>query len=126
MRLFLRVCAAYNIGWSIFIYFFTGTFVRWITNSELSSTYQVELHAVGLFLLGLIFILTSFYPIRFWYLIAFGLLAKTFGGLWVYFSILEKTVTTPFIIHLAVNDLSWAVILALITYESFHLYKLVD
>jgi hypothetical protein len=126
MRLFLRVCAAYNIGWSIFIYFFTGTFVRWITNSELSSTYQVELHAVGLFLLGLIFILTSFYPIRFWYLIAFGLLAKTFGGLWVYFSILEKTVTTPFIIHLAVNDLGWAFILALVTYESFHLYKLVD
>jgi hypothetical protein len=126
MRLFLRICAVYNIGWAVFIYFFTGTFVRWITDSEMSNTYQVELHSVGLLLLGLIFILTSFYPIRFWYLIAFGFLAKALGGVWVYYSILEQTVTTQFIVHLVVNDFSWAAVLVLLTYESFTLYKLVD
>jgi hypothetical protein len=126
MRLFLRISAAYNIGWAIFIYFFASSFVRWITGSEFASTYQVELHAVGLLLLGLLFILTSFYPIRFWYFIAFGVLVKTFGGLWIYFSILEKTITSQFVVHLFVNDFSWAVVLAIITYESFTLYKLVD
>jgi hypothetical protein len=126
MRLFLRICAAYNIGWAIFIYFFTGSFVRWITNSEFSNTFQVELHAVGLFMLSLIFILTSFFPIRFWYLIAFGFIAKMFGGIWVYFSIMQQTLSAQFIIHLIFNDISWAVVLGLLTYESFTLYKLVD
>lgn len=126
MRIFLRICAFYNIGWAIFIFFFTSTFIKWITASEFQEIYHVELHAIGLFILGLIFILTSFYPIRFWYLIAFGFLAKTFGGIWVYYSILQQTINSHFIIHLVINDLLWAAILALVTLEAFSLYKLVD
>lgn len=126
MRLFLRVCAAYHVGWAIILLILKDNYVKWITDSYTSGFFQIELHAIGLFVLGLIFILTSFFPIRFWYLIAFGFVAKTFGGIAVYYSIMDQTVTIQFIIHLLMNDLSWAVVLGIITHEAFSLYKLVD
>jgi len=126
MRIFLRSCFAYNFFWAIVLLAFTPAFVKWITGSEYVNAYQVELHGVGLFILSGIFLLTSYYPIRFWYLIAFGFLTKTFGWIWVYFSIMQQNVTTQFLIHLFVNDFIWAAALSFIAYKAFRLYMLMD
>lgn len=126
MKIVLLICGLYNIGWGIFVYAYTEPFVKWITHSTVSSTYQIELHGVGLLLLSGIFILTAFYPVRFWYLIAFGFMAKAFGGIWVYFSIMHQQITERYILHLFINDYLWATLLAIITYKAFSLYKLLD
>jgi len=126
MRGILLVSAVYNIAWGLFVYNFTESFVKWITNSVTVSTYQIELHGLGLFMLGFIFIISAIQPIRFWYFIAFGFLAKAFGGIWVYFSVMRQTFTSQFILHLFINDYIWAVLLGIIAWKAFKIYRHVD
>lgn len=126
MRTFLRACFLYNLIWALAVSLFTTTFVRWITGSEYVNAYQVELHGIGLLILSGIFLLASYFPIRFWYLIAFGFVAKSFGWIWVYFSIMKQEITPQFFTHLLINDLVWAALLGFITYRAFTLYKLLD
>lgn len=126
MRGFLLVTAIYNLAWGIFVYGFTDVFVQWITMSNTADSYQVELHGVGLIVLAVVIFLTAVYPIRFWYFIFFGFLAKAFGGIWVYFSIMEKEITQNFILHLVLNDYLWAVFLIVIAIRAYKYYQTLD
>lgn len=126
MRGFLLVAAVYNLAWGIFVYGFTDIFVRWITMASVADSYQVELHGVGLVVLAVVFFLTAIHPIRFWYFIFFGFLAKAFGGIWVYFSIMEKEITQNFVLHLVLNDYIWAILLIIIGIRAYKFYQMID
>ncbi|MGK7396392.1 MAG: hypothetical protein ACNS62_17575 [Candidatus Cyclobacteriaceae bacterium M3_2C_046] len=126
MRGFLLLSGVYSIAWGIFVYNFTTAFVGWIKNAPTNETFQVELHGLGLIVLGIIFLITAAYPIRFWYLIVFGFAAKLMGGLWVYFSVMEQEITKTFILHLIINDYVWAIVLGFIAFKSVKLYYLQD
>ena len=123
MRGILLISAIYNIAWGIFVYRFTDSFVKWITNSAFTDSYQIELHGVGLIVLSIIFFISALHPVRFWYFIFFGFLAKALGGIWVYFSVMNQTITRRFILHLVLNDYVWAILLAIIAYHAFKMYQ---
>ncbi|WP_017733967.1 hypothetical protein [Nafulsella turpanensis] len=123
MHGFLLVAGIYNLAWGLFIYVFPKAFFRWLTASQEAADQLVVYQGIGVLMFGILYILTALWPVRFWYLALTGLLSKVFGGMAVYFFIVDKTVTKQFIFHLLVNDLAWVTPLAFITYRAFKLHK---
>lgn len=123
MRGVLLLAGTYNLAWGLFIYVFPEAFFRWLTASQQAAGPLVIYQGVGVLIFGILYLLTALRPVRFWYLALTGLLSKVFGGIAVYFFIVDKTVTKQFIFHLLVNDLAWVIPLALITYKAFKLQK---
>jgi len=124
MRGFLLICGVYNVAWGIFIYNFPEAFIKWITQTNMASGYLVELPAVVLMILGILFIISAFYPVRFWYLLLFGSGIKLFSGIWLYYGFMNQQITKKFLLYLILNDYSWALVLIFITYRAFQLYRM--
>lgn len=124
MRGVLLLAGVYNLAWGLFIYSFPEAFHQWLTAKAVAYAGKLVIYqGMGVFIFGMMYILTALYPLRFWYLILLGLLSKLLGAIGVYFFIIDKTVTKQFIFHLLVNDLVWLVPLAFITYRAFWFRK---
>ncbi len=124
MRGVLLMAGVYNLAWGLFIYNFPEAFHKWLTAGAVVYAGKLVIYqGIGVFVFGIMYILATLYPLRFWYLILLGLISKLVGAIGVYFLIINKTVTKQFIFHVLVNDLAWVVPLAFITYRTFWFRK---
>lgn len=109
MRGLLLLAGFYNLGWGVFINQFPRAFYHWVTMSAKTAPLAIEWHGLGVLLFGVLYIITTIYPYRLWFLLAAGLVSKILGGLWFYFYIMEKNINNRFLFHLIMNDLVWVI-----------------
>lgn len=124
MRGFLFAAGVYNLAWGIFITIYPDAYFSWLTETDSQAIWLISYQGAGVLIFGIFYLLSSLYPVRFWFLICIGLFSKIFGAVGVYFFIVDKSLTNHFIFHLLVNDLAWVVPLAIITSGAFRLKKI--
>jgi hypothetical protein len=107
MRGFLMLAAIYNLIWGIFIYNFPEAYFTWITAKEPTVIDVVQYQGLGVLLFAGVFLTAAIYPFKVWYMLWAGVAAKLFGGILVFYLIMETEVTKKFIFHLIMNDLVW-------------------
>lgn len=121
MRAVLLLAGTYNLIWGLFILYFPDQFYSWLLETRAEGAKLVDYQGVGVLIFGFLYLLSSLYPVRFWYLIFIGLLSKTFGAVGVYFFIMNQSLTDHFIFHLLINDFAWLIPLAIIAQRAFWL-----
>lgn len=109
MRGVLLLAGFYNLGWGLFIYQFPDSFYRWVTMSGRATLPIIEWQGIGVLLFGIIYVITAVYPVKLWFLLAAGLLAKVLGALGFYLFTMEKNINKKFLFHLIMNDLIWVI-----------------
>lgn len=119
MRGFLLIGSVYNISWAIFLFYLPNSYIKWISEGVQSENQWILSQAIGVAIVGIFMLLATLNPVKYRFLLLVALVGKLFGGLLVYFLILEAAITKKFIFHLLMNDLVWAIPLIFITVAAF-------
>lgn len=114
MRGFLLLAAIYNLIWGLFIYNFPEAYYAWISGEDPVFKEIVKYQGLGILFFAGAFLTAAIYPLKVWYLVWAGFLAKLFGGLLVYVFVMEYGFTKKFLFQLLMNDLIWVLPLLLI------------
>lgn len=109
MRGVLLIASAYNTAWAIFLFLKPDSYIKWITDGTQNQNEWVFYQAIGIFIVALMLFAGFFKPLKFKWLILVAFLAKLFGGIAVYITIMDSEITKKFIFHLLMNDLVWLI-----------------
>ncbi|WP_375577930.1 hypothetical protein ABWH96_12835 [Marivirga tractuosa] len=78
-----------------------------MTEGAQNNNQWVLYQAIGILVVAIFLFMGFLKPLKFKWLIFFSFLAKLFGGIAVYFLIMESQFTKKFMFHLLMNDLVW-------------------
>lgn len=119
MRGFLLIGSVYNISWAIFLFYMPDSYIKWISGGAQTENQWVFYQAIGVATVGIFMLMATLNPIKYRFSLLIALLGKLFGGMLVYFLIMESAFTKKFMFHLLMNDLVWAIPLIFITIAAF-------
>jgi len=107
MRGILLIASVYNFAWSVFLFWSPSSYIKWMTEGIQIENQWVIYQAIGILTIAIFLFMGFLKPLKFRWLILLSLMAKLFGGVAVYFLIMESLYTKKFIFHLLMNDLVW-------------------
>lgn len=107
MRGVLLIASVYNVAWSVFLFWGSESYIKWMTEGAQSQNQWVLYQAIGILVIAIMLFMGFLKPIKFKWMILISFLAKLFGGIAVYLFIMESQFTKKFMFHLLMNDLVW-------------------
>jgi hypothetical protein len=119
MRGVLLIASVYNMAWSVFLFWGPNSYIKWMTEGAQQSNHWVFYQAIGVLIVAIMLFMGFLKPLKFKWLILISFLAKLFGGLAVYWLIMESLFTKKFMFHLLMNDLVWLLPLLFIVLAAF-------